>query len=64
MNLEHPHPAVKIQSAITVRQFIKKEESKPIFTNIVATIVDKVLKTLEATEHEDLVNTLQEFVSQ
>jgi len=41
---------------------LKKEETKPIVENLVATIVDKVLKILEETEFEDLVLTLQDFV--
>lgn len=41
---------------------MKKEECKPIIENLVATIVDKLLKILEESEFEDIVLTLQEFV--
>lgn len=61
-NLEHQHLAVKIQAAVSIRFYLKKEETKPIIENLVATIVDHVLKILEETEFEDLVLTLQDFV--
>lgn len=53
---------VKIQAGITIKYFIKKEESKSIIKNLVATIVDKILKILDSNEHENLISTLQEFV--
>jgi len=63
INLEHNHIAVRTQSAISVRYFVKSDKTIELLRPYVPNIVDKILKMLQENEHEDLILTLQEFVN-
>jgi len=61
-NLDHPHKGVSVQAAITLGHYVKKKEGVHILQPCVAKIIEVLLRLLEESEHEGIVDSMIEFV--